>query len=401
MTAKIIAHLDMNSYFASVEQQANPFLRGKPVAVCAYLSRHGTIIASSIEAKTKGIKTGCRVNEAQQIDPNVILVENEPAKYRAVTERVFAIVQEYTDTVEPYSIDEIFLDLTGWCADVEAAKIVMAEIKQRILSEVGEWLRCSVGISWTKFLAKFAGDIAPKGAILCITPENLERQLDRPLTEAWGIGQRIETRLKLLGIYTLLELKNSEPSFLRRHFGIYGYYLWCHVNGQEVGGVATAAPPKSVGHSYCLAEKTTDKLKIKKIVYKLCEKTGRRLRALGFEAGTMHVSLLLTNYIDLAKTARSHDAFFTTTEIFQPIEQFIDSAEIVAPVRQSAVTATNLKPLSNQLSFFSNRPKQLAISQVMDTINDRYGEYKIKHGLMFGTDEQAKDRIGFRKSITL
>ncbi|MFH1822438.1 MAG: DNA polymerase IV, partial [Patescibacteria group bacterium] len=112
MNKKIILHIDMNSYFASVEQQANPFLRGKPVGVCAYLSPGGCIIASSMEAKAKGIKTGMRVSQALEIDKKVVLLENEPAKYRSTTEKIFKILKSYTDRVEPYSIDEAFLDLT-------------------------------------------------------------------------------------------------------------------------------------------------------------------------------------------------------------------------------------------------------------------------------------------------
>ena len=111
---KIILHIDMNSYFASVEQQANPFLRGRSVGVCAYLSDNGVIIASSIEAKAKGIKTGTKVREAKVLDPSIVLLENEPAKYRSATEKIFRILSDYTDTVEPYSIDEAFLDMTGW-----------------------------------------------------------------------------------------------------------------------------------------------------------------------------------------------------------------------------------------------------------------------------------------------
>src|SRR3989344_7789183 len=110
---KIILHIDMNSYFASVEQQANPFFRGKPLAVCAYLSPKGCILASSMEAKKLGIKTGMRVYDAQKIYPNLIVLENEPAKYRSVTEKIFRILSEYTDRMEPYSIDEAFLDLTN------------------------------------------------------------------------------------------------------------------------------------------------------------------------------------------------------------------------------------------------------------------------------------------------
>ncbi len=231
---KIIMHIDMNSYFASVEQQANLFLRGRPVGVCAYLSPGGCIIASSMEAKAKGVKTGCRVRDAKVLCPEIFLIENEPAKYRSTTEKIFAIFEEYTDRVEHYSIDEAFLDLTGWaneriiairhpevfCSVIPAkagiqeedaqrhfsalswiphhpslpirsvrddsreegqdvfywAKVTALIIRERIKIEVGEWMDCSIGISYTKFLAKFASDIADKKSVLVIRQSSRNAQ---------------------------------------------------------------------------------------------------------------------------------------------------------------------------------------------------------------------------------
>ena len=238
MKNKIILHIDMNSYFASVEQQANPFLRGKSVGVCAYLSPNGCIIASSMEAKEKGIKTGTKVRETKEIDPDIVLVENEPAKYRSTTEAIFKIFSEYTDTVEPYSIDEAFLNLSGWTESLEAAKRLGREIQHRIKDEVGERLNCSVGISWTKWLAKFASDIAPKKSVLTIdNREKLNETLaGRPLIDAWGINTRMEKRLNMLGIKNLMDLKNFSADKIRRALGRYGYYLWANVSGQIVSG---------------------------------------------------------------------------------------------------------------------------------------------------------------------
>ncbi|NTW22586.1 DNA polymerase IV [Candidatus Falkowbacteria bacterium] len=398
MKHRIIVHLDMNSYFASVEQQANPFLRGRSVAVCAYLSENGTIIASSVEAKAKGIKTGTRVSDALRLDPELVLVENEPAKYRTVTERIFNILRSYTDAMEPYSIDEAFMDLTGWVKDFAEAEQVAQKIKQRITIEVGDWLRCSVGISWTKFLAKFAGDIAPKGGVLVITSENLESFLLCDVQTAWGIGKAMAARLRSYGIVTLLDLKNSDPILLRLRLGSCGYYLWCHVNGREISGVAQEASlPKSIGHSYCLPRKTSDKEYLAKALLKLCEKTGRRLRALGLEAKTGHLyaSCLHDSYHQ--KTFRSQEGIFTTNDLFMPLHAFLLQTNLPLPVFKLAVTVTGLAPVSNQLELFSDRSKHKDISLAMDRINDRYGEYTVKSGLMLGSDDMAKDRVGFRK----
>ena len=390
----------MNSYFASVEQQANPFLRGKPVGVCAYLSPGGCVIASSVEAKAKGIKTGCSVREAKALDPGVILVENEPAKYRTTTEAIFRILSEYTDTLEPYSIDEAFLDLSGWTGDFGQARLRGREIQHRIKSEVGEWLNSSVGVSWTKFLAKFASDIAPKKGLLAIdTPAKLGECLaGRPLTDAWGINTRMEARLNLLGIKSLADLKNYSSDRIRRALGRYGYYLWANVNGREISEVSRGVrEPKNIGHSYCLPRKTADKEYLATVLYKLCEKTGRRLRGQDREAGGISVFLAYTRGGGIGRSAKTPEPMFTTAEIFRYAGRWLEGARLAMPVRMVAVSVGRLAPVSGQMSLFGDNLKIKGLSKALDRINDKYGEYTVAPGRMFGTGAIAKDRIGFRK----
>ncbi len=401
MKDKIVLHLDMNSYFASVEQQANPFLRGKPVAICAYLSPNGAIIASSTEAKAKGIKVGVGVKLARELCPDVVFVENEPAKYRCVTKRIFKIMSEYSDCLEPYSIDEAFLDLTGWVKNLKEAELIALELKERIKNEVGEWLKCSIGISYTKFLAKFAGDIAPKNGLIIINKDNLETYLDRELTDAWGIGRAMSLRLRLLGIQTLLELKQVDPIFIKRQLGSYGYYLWCNVNGKEITKIENGIKiPKSIGHSYCLAKRTTEKNYLRTVLAKLCEKSGRRLRNLELEAKNATLYLQYMNGGHLTKTIHAEDNFFTTHEFLAPLYDFMTEAELAGPVRMMAITLTKLNPVSDQLGLFSNRVKIKNLSRAMDLVNNRYGEYTVTSGLLFNTEKIARDRVGFRKTVS-
>jgi len=396
----IILHIDMNSYFASVEQQANPFLRGKPVGVCAYLSPGGCIIASSIEAKQKGIKTGCRVRDALLLDPKVVLVENEPAKYRSTTEKIFNILGAYTDTVEPYSIDEAFLDLTGWAKNFTEAERIAYAIQEKIHAKVGEWLNSSIGISWTKFLAKFASDIAPKKGMLSIKDkEELEKVLKgRDLKDAWGINVRMEARLQALGIRNLLDLKNYSKDRIKRALGWYGYYLWANVNGLEISSVQNGQPKaKSIGHSYCLPKFTTDKKYLSSILYKLCEKTGRRLRDRNEEASVMHIGWAYTREGGFRKSFKTVDKMFTTEEIFQEAHRVLERETLIMPVRMLAVSVTSLTPATSQMSFFEDNLARKDLSRAMDKINNKYGEYTVVRGQMFGTDGVARDRIGFRK----
>lgn len=394
----------MNSYFASVEQQANPFLRGKSVGVCAYLSPGGCVIASSMEAKVKGIKTGCTVRQAKELDPDVVLLENEPAKYRSATEKIFKIFADYTDRVEPYSIDEAFLDLSGWQGDFPAATRLGREIQHRIKTEVGEWLNSSVGVSWTKFLSKFASDIAPKKSVLTIdsTSKLDEIIMDRPLQDAWGINYRMEARLLRLGIKNLWDLKMFSADHIRRVLGRYGYYLWANMNGQEISQVSQGVkPPKNIGHSYCVPKKTTDKEYLGTVLYKLCEKTGRRLRGKDLEARKMYVYLAYTRGGGVGRTAVTPDKMFTTEEIYRQAARWLDNSTLLMPIRMVAVSVGRLTPVTSQMSLFEDNLSRKDLARALDKLNDRYGEYTVVQGQMFNTDNIAKDRIGFRKTVDI
>ncbi|MFA5188345.1 MAG: DNA polymerase IV [Patescibacteria group bacterium] len=402
--ANFILHIDMNSYFASVEQQANPFYRGKPVGVCAYLSPKGCIIASSKEAKKVGIKTGCLVSEAKKLYTKVILVENEPAKYRSTTEKIFKILSDYTERIEPYSIDEAFLDLTGYIKNWQQVEKIATEIKNRIKKEVGDWLTCSIGISWTRFLAKFGSDICEKDNYLLIDSiKKMELIFSQvKITEAWGIKQRMERRLNQLGIYTLLDLKNFPVANIMQALGKPGYYLWANANGVEIEGVRTEEEilPKSIGHSYCIPKQTNDLKYLSAVLMKLCEKTGRRLRESGLEARGICSGYSLKYGGGFFKSHKTAETLFTTEEIFQAAYSLILQNPPKTKVYMLAVSVTRLQSLTGQLNlFYKAKDKNLSIA--LDRINDKFGEYTVFCGRMWGLGDQAHDRIGFRKSVAM
>ncbi len=426
---RLIAHVDMNSYFASVEQQANPTLRGKPLGVCAYLHRRGCVIAASIEAKRLGMKVGMSVEEARLKVPSAVFVQNDPPKYRAVTSRVFSILHELTDCMEHYSIDEAFLDLTGWYRDSAEAAWVLCQARQRIKNEVGDWLRCSIGIAPTRFLAKTASDLEKPNGLVIINQENLDQILARlELEDVCGIGPRIKKRLVRLGIHTLLELKRYPVGNLMRAFGKSGYYLWCKVNGLEVESVTSsdsAPAPKSVGHSYCVPDRVNKEGNVLATLVRLTERAGRRLRALDLLAASVYVSVGFrgadyglprgpfwspgageggTLYTLLDEPAS--DSFSLVGAAAELLRELwhgecvnflaVTLTNLAAPSGQrrlSNVGANNHSPLPWDPCF--ERKRQA--SQAADFIRDRYGDEAIVFGNMLGLGDEAPDRIGFRK----
>lgn len=398
---KYILHFDMNSYFASVEQQANPFLRGKPVGVCSTMSYRGCIIASSKEAKAFGIKTGCRVNEALELNSNVVLVEVDPPKYRSTTKAIFSLCADYTEKIEAYSIDEAFLDLTGHVQSFDGAKRIGEEIQQRIKKEIGEWLGSSMGISYTRWLAKFGSDTAPKGGIVVLTKDNLYQYLKgRDVQEAWGIAGALAERLQVLGITTLDELARHPVQNLMTVMGKQGYYLWANVNGIELSGLEQKRPPKTIGHSHVLRKRTKDLRFHEAIILRLAERTGRRLREQGFEAHGIYYYVQFDHRESIGGSKKMYHPINTTYQIHRFVW------DTILPVIKNDVPAMfalglfGLRPRVNQLKLFDNKKLSPELSQAIDEINTRYGEETLVQGPLLNLSRfHAPDRIGFRKTM--
>ena len=411
MMPKVFLHLDMNSYFASVEQQANPHLRGKPIGVVATMTPHGCIIASSVEAKAKGIKTGCRVQDARRIDPNVIIIPNDSEKYITCTAGIFSILNEYTEEIEPYSIDEAFLDLTGFVRSYDEAAAMGEIIRRRIQDEVGDWLKCSIGIAPTRWLAKFGGDTAPKGGTLIVEPNNFTETIDpRELTDAWGIANRLASRLHDLNIYTLGELRRYPMMNLIQSLGVMGYYLWANVNGIEIPGLRTSEHPKSIGHQHVFAKRATSLDYAKAVLAKLCEKAGRRLRRLDLEAYGIWISYGLSSEVKgWGRTGQSVGRklgapIYDTREIFDHCWQMLtDGLPTGVLPNYLAMTMFNLKPRVNQLEMFPRGKRDApALAKSLDLVNDKYGDFTVTRGSLWGLDEHdAPHRIGFRKTVDI
>jgi len=396
-------HIDMNSYFASVEQQANPHFRGRPVGVCAYLSKNGCIIAASKEAKALGVGTGAIVREAKKLIPQIKLVECDPIKYRHVTQGIFSIFRDYTPIVEPYSIDEAFLDLTGHIKNFRFAKKVAQEIKKRIKKEIGDWLTCSVGISFTRFLAKVASELKKPDGLTLVKPRHIPGLYKKlGLTDVWGINYRMAARLNRLGILSLMDLYNYPETNILQILGRPGWYLWAKIRGEEIEEVDPDAQklPKSIGHSYCLPVVTRDLDYLGKILMKLCEKTGRRLRASGRVANRIYVGWSYKYQYGDYLHRKTPKPIYDTMDIWQTAFGLL-KASIRSEVSMLAVTVTDLRPWSGQMEFWHNTIKQKNLTQALDKINDKFGEYSVYHGRMFGTQKNAPERVGFRKSVLI
>jgi DNA polymerase-4 len=386
--------VDMNSFFASVEQQANPFLRGRPCGVAASIHATSCLIATSKEAKAMGIKTATSIYKARKICPDIVVLKNEPEKYREVSRRVNQIFNDYTPQVEPYSIDESFLDLGE---SKQSPLIVGAEIKRRIREEVGEWLTCSVGIGPNKFIAKLAAEYhKPDGLSVLWASQLREVYRGKKLSDLWGIGRGWTRRLAALGIFTPVQLMDYPLANLMASFGKPGYYLWQKVNGLDEDQIISEEDlAKSFGNSWVLNFRSTDKNLLAPVVLRLAEKAARRMRREGFVSSCIYLSLRLADGGGFHRSQRLPFTVSTGMELYKQAMEIWQPWKLHSPVMHIAVGFSGLRPKMNQISFWPEAEDHL--TPALDKINDKYGEMTIRSALLAGALDYAPDSIAFGK----
>jgi DNA polymerase IV len=392
----LIMHVDLNSCFATIEQQANPLLRGKPIVVAAYNSPNGCVVAPSIEAKRHGIKTGMTVRDARLLYPPVIVRTPDPAKYRAVHVQFRKIFTDYSPDVTPKSIDEAVIDFTDTMALYHRSLVdIGQEIKRRFREEIGEWMTCSIGISTNRFLAKLAASLRKPDGLETIDHTNVLTVYEgTTLLDLNGINTRNEARLNAQGIHTPMEFFQASLDTLKKQVfqSILGYYWYLRLRGYEIDQVDFGR--KSFGNTYALGKQTTDPRELAKLLMKLCEKTGRRLRKAGFTAQGVHVSCVYTDFSFWHTGRKVEVPLYTTREIYIKALRLLNQSGYSKRVRNLAVSVYDLIPQhSEQLEMFGSRSH--AVAEAMDKINDKYGEFVITPALMMGMDETIIDRIAF------
>jgi DNA polymerase IV len=392
----LLMHVDLNSCFATIEQQANPLLRGKPIVVAAYNSPNGCVVAPSIEAKTYGIKTGMTVRDARLLYPNVIVRTPDPAKYRAVHLQFRNIFTDYSPAVSPKSIDEAVIDFTDTYALYNRTLTdIGREIKQRFRKEIGEWMVCSIGIGTNRFLAKLAASLKKPDGLETIDHTNVLSVYEQvSLLDLNGINTRNEARLNACGIFTPMEFYEASVDTLKKQVfqSILGYYWYLRLRGYEIDQVDFGR--KSFGNTYALGKQTNDPRELARLLMKICEKTGRRLRKAGYKAEGVYVACVYTDYSFWHTGRKVHVPVYTTQEIYRKALWLLNMSGYTKVVRHLAVRVYGLIPHhSEQLEMFSS--KSHAVAEAMDKINDKYGEFVITPALMMGMDETIIDRIAF------
>lgn len=400
----MILFLDLNSCFATIEQQARPLLRGKPVAITNRLVPNSCIITASYEAKAMGVKVGMRRLEAQALCPNLIFTESEPSKYIYIHERLKSIMQEYSSHVEMKSIDEGYIDLTQAPVQIRhrPAIEVAIELKSRLKSEIGCYMRSNAGLASNRFLAKLAGGLHKPDGLDSITPAN-QRQIFSSLclTDLPGINVRLERRLKAYCINTPLDFLDASEEVLRRQVfrSIDGTKWYRRLRGIEVDDNASII--KSIGRQFVLESKLLTRPDIWVRFVHLAEDVGYRLRSKGLYARGLY--LWATSYD--GKFHRTHQLnptpFSSDHEIISIAQKLY--ANLPSNLRVIGITLYKLQDSSNpQLSLFENElQKSRKVAKATDSINRRFGARTLHSALTLNTNSvNAKLPFGSTRYFT-
>ncbi|MFC4356202.1 DNA polymerase IV [Chryseomicrobium palamuruense] len=391
--SRILFHLDMNSFFASVEQAYNPELKGKPVAVAGNpKERKGIIITCSYEARAYGVYTTMPVWEAKRKCPSLLLIQPTFERYRIASQAMFAILREYTNLVEPVSIDEGYVDVSDIVTGSDA--VTLAEtIQKRILRELD--LPCSIGIAPNKFLAKMASRMKKPMGITILRRRDVPHVLwPLEVGEMHGVGDKTAEKLKEAGILKIRDLAKMTENQAIETLGKHGEKLWKRAHGMDARPVDpdSVFERKSVGNSMTLSYDETSKKELMKHIEKLSKKVASRLKEKGYVGYTVHVQIRYYDWQNRSKSRSFKEPIYRLEDIERYAKKLFSELWNGEPVRLVGVTVQQLKEpgeITEQLTFDSYQQvaKEEPVRALIQDLQKKFGETSIRKGVRLSKNE--------------
>ena len=387
---RVILHADMNNFYASVECLDNPSLRGKPVAVCGNPElRHGIVLAKNQIAKKYGVRTGSAIWEARQQCRDLVLVPPHYGRYQEVSAAAREIYISYTDRVEPFGLDECWLDVGGSIGLFGAGPAIADDIRTRIRQELG--LTVSVGVSFNKVFAKLGSDMKKPDATTVITRDNYRDVVwTQPVSDLLYVGPATTKKLARYGVYTVGDLARMDINGLYRILGKVGIMLHRFANGRDTSNVSTyyAMPPiKSIGNSTTAPRDLVTEEDVKITLYALCESVAARLREQHSLCSTVQLGVRDTTLFWYERQEHLHVPVCNSSDIFASAFRLYSQNRPSRPVRSLSVRASSLslEEEQPQLSLFpddNQRLRHTDLERAVDRIRRKYGYSSIQRGIM-------------------
>lgn len=391
-----VLFLDMNSFFASVEQQVRPDLRGLPIGVAPYTGDSGCIIAASLEAKKQGVKI-CRITEAKKIIPNIKILEARPALYMIYHQEIKKTIEKFTPFYKVLSVDEFALKLTPNEQNMESSLKLARNLKEAIRSNVGDYLSCSIGIGSNKFLAKMAAERKKPDGLTVVTLDQLSDFYSKiKLTDITGINFRMEHRLNFLGLKSPTDFYSCPLSYLSENLGHMGKNWYFRLRGYEVDDLYPKT--RTISHSHVLEPELRTKSAAISVLRKLVSKAGFRLRKESFQASGVYVSIRFINKSSFNLSKKSSRPFSDDWTFWENVLILLAKCSWNAPpIHISVGTFGLMVKNGSQISIFKEIEKRQQLAEALDKINDQFGADTVMSASMMEAGKAAPDRIPFGK----
>ncbi len=398
---RVILHADMNNCYASIETKLNPKLKGIPLAVCGRREdRHGIVLAKSQEAKVLGVKTGEAIWQAQLKCPNLLIVPPNYDEYLKHSRWARDIYYDYSNQVEPYGIDECWLDVSGSTHLFGKGKDIAEEIRRRIKKELG--ITVSIGVSFNKIFAKLGSDMKKPDAVTEIPKEDFRDKIwNLPVEELLGVGRASKKKLNRLMIFTIGDLAKADPDLLKSKLGINGVYLWNYANGRDYSSVTDRDyrdPVKSIGRGITTTEDLENNLEVYRVFRELSFGVSKALRSYGYLAGGIQISVKNNNLFSKQYQRQiSYPSLSSTILAEEAYDLFLEKYSWESPIRALTIRAINLigEKSGSQLSFYEDYSKLIKREKVDDAffkIRERFGDYSISYAGLMGDIKMPKER---------
>jgi DNA polymerase IV len=380
-----ILHVDMDAFYASVEQLDHPEYKGKPVIVGAD-PKHGTgrgvVAACSYEARKFGVHSALPISRAWKLCPEGVYVRPRMDRYVEVSKQVMEVFRRYTDLVEPLSIDEAFLDITGSVALLGPAEQIASAIKKEIKQTTG--LNASVGLAPNKFLAKIASDLKKPNAFVVVTENEIEGFLrNLPISRLWGVGPKTEQRLREMGFKTIGDVADTPRESLVRSLGGLGEHLFHLSHGKDDRGVEPNWEPKSVGSETTFNEDTGNRELLLGTILELADHVAQRLRKDGYRARKVTLKLRYSDFETHTKQQSLKKAIVTGEEIAQVARALFASFPMKKKIRLIGVSAGDLQGYegdTQQLQLFEEKSNKEKLSHTVDELKEKFGSDAVRRG---------------------
>ncbi len=370
-----IMHIDMDAFFAAVEQLDNPELKGKAVIIGGVgLNNRGVVSTASYEARKYGVHSAMPIVEARRLCPKGIYLPGRHQRYSEVSRKIFDIFHDYTPLVEGISIDEAFLDITGCHRLFGDSMTIGKKIKKDIQERLG--LTASVGLAYNKFLAKLASGMDKPDGFFIINKDSVDEILE-PLSvsKIWGVGKKTEEILKKRGINKIADLKKLSLNELEATFGKMGTQLYYLSRGIDNRNVEVGSEIKSISHEETFQEDINDRNQILSCLLRMSSKVSRRLRQHGFDGNTIFIKVRYGDFTTYTRRLTIFSSTNDTDEIYKTGIRLLERENLLRkPIRLLGIGVSNIsKESPKQLSLFNDKIKEDKLSKTIDGLKDKFG----------------------------